>query len=262
MPIFPAIEGQFHLSRHFSREKQRRACRSRLSLTLLFHKARVFDPKFAPHLREGKIRKENSMSNLLKNAVASVQLGMEDCQSNDNRRPASAIRNFHAGDQLLGKECLLSAAPNADPTEALASRFNPQPNENGGVKCSPRDSRAIDLVVLKERFKNFNLRWHLAAIRGSTGQHLRELPHLSRCRGILTGPARRACHRFRANSQPTAFRSGKAIDRILQSTCPRRPVFASLPRVYLARLRSSQRKTTDERGHKIFSTPFNRQSTN
>jgi len=52
------------------------------------------------------------MSDLLKNAVASIQLGVEDFQRNDDlRRLLSAIRNFHAGVLLLCKEVLRRLSP-------------------------------------------------------------------------------------------------------------------------------------------------------
>lgn len=37
------------------------------------------------------------MSELFENAVVSIQLGVEDYQSNDPRRAISAVRNFYAG---------------------------------------------------------------------------------------------------------------------------------------------------------------------
>jgi len=46
------------------------------------------------------------MNPLLKNAVVSVQLGLEDFASDDERRVISAARNLYAGVLLLGKEVL------------------------------------------------------------------------------------------------------------------------------------------------------------
>ncbi|WP_145716595.1 hypothetical protein [Mesorhizobium tianshanense] len=56
---------------------------------------------------------------------------VEDFQSNDERRPVSALRNFYAGELLLGKQCLLNAAPNVDPMEILASKFAPVLKQRG-----------------------------------------------------------------------------------------------------------------------------------
>ncbi len=99
------------------------------------------------------------MTELLQNAIASIQLGIEDYQSNDARRPISAVRNFYAGVLLLGKQCLLAAAPDADPMEVLASKFVPVPDGEGGVVHEPKGYRTIELAELRERFKDFDLEW-------------------------------------------------------------------------------------------------------
>ena len=55
------------------------------------------------------------MNSLFDNAVQSIQLGVEDYQSNDAKRAVSAVRNFYAGVLLLAKEVLIRAAPESDP---------------------------------------------------------------------------------------------------------------------------------------------------
>lgn len=99
------------------------------------------------------------MTDLLANAVASIQLGIEDYKSDDPRRPISAVRNFYAGVLLLGKQCLLKAAPDANPMEIIASQFVPKPDGSGGVFHDPKGYRTVDLDELKERFKHFSLTW-------------------------------------------------------------------------------------------------------
>ena len=99
------------------------------------------------------------MTELLQNAIVSIQLGIEDYQSNDARRPISAVRNFYAGVLLLGKQCLLNEAPNADPMEVLASKFGPVPGNDGGVVYEPKGHQTIDLTELRGRFKDFDLAW-------------------------------------------------------------------------------------------------------
>lgn len=100
-----------------------------------------------------------AMSDLLTNALNSIQLGIEDYQSNDLRRPVSAVRNFYAGVLLLGKQCLLNEAPDADPMEVLGSRFAPKPDGKGGVVHEPEGHQTIDLGQLRRRFQDFGLRW-------------------------------------------------------------------------------------------------------
>jgi hypothetical protein len=109
---------------------------------------------------------DGKMSELFENAVTSITLGIEDYQSNDKRRPASAVRNFYAGVLLLGKQCLINAAPEADPMEVLASKFVPVPDEEGGVEHEPKGYQTIDLGELRERFNKFGLKWPGGEIKG------------------------------------------------------------------------------------------------
>lgn len=99
------------------------------------------------------------MPNLIENAIHSIQLGIEDYKSNDPRRPVSAVRNFYAGVLLLGKQCLLSKAPNADPMEVLASNYVPAPDEDGNISYEPVGQKTIDFGELQSRFKKFGLEW-------------------------------------------------------------------------------------------------------
>jgi hypothetical protein len=50
---------------------------------------------------------------LLENAVVSIQLGLEDFSSKDERRVISAARNLYAGVLLLCKEVLRQLSPPA-----------------------------------------------------------------------------------------------------------------------------------------------------
>ena len=97
------------------------------------------------------------MNSLFENAIQSIQLGVEDYQSNDPRRPISAVRNFYAGVLLLAKEVLLREAPNADPRDVLGTRYKPVPDGKGGVELQPATSQTIDFSAIGERFKDFGL---------------------------------------------------------------------------------------------------------
>ncbi|TCD15230.1 hypothetical protein [Oricola cellulosilytica] len=105
------------------------------------------------------------MTDIFENAVLSIQVGIEDFQSNDERRPVSALRNFYAGVLLLGKQCLLNAAPGADPMEVLASKFVPVLNDDGELVHEPKGYQTIDLAELRERFKSFKLAWPAGSIK-------------------------------------------------------------------------------------------------
>ncbi len=99
------------------------------------------------------------MSRLLENAVISIQLGIEDYQSEDVDRKISSIRNIHAGVLLLGKQCLLKKAPEAEIWQVLAADYEPRPDGKGRVTIKPRETRTIDLRGLRKRFKDFDIKW-------------------------------------------------------------------------------------------------------
>jgi len=99
------------------------------------------------------------MTKIYDNAIASIKLGIFDYQLNEEARLISAVRNFYSGVLLLGKACLLEKAPKADPMEVLASKFDPIPDGNGGVKYEWIGQKTIGLLELKKRFKGFKITW-------------------------------------------------------------------------------------------------------
>lgn len=99
------------------------------------------------------------MSEIYDNAISSLILGVEDYQSDDDRRMISALRNFYAGVLLLGKACLLNAADVSDPMEVLAARFTPKLNTTGEVVYENESFTTVDLQGLQNRFKGFGLVW-------------------------------------------------------------------------------------------------------
>lgn len=98
------------------------------------------------------------MSGLLKNAVDSLVIGVEDFSANDPRRTLSAVRNFYAGTLLLAKEVIIRTAPNADPDEVIGAKYKPVPDGNGGVKHVQEGSTTIDFNTIGTRFKDFGIK--------------------------------------------------------------------------------------------------------
>jgi rubrerythrin len=105
------------------------------------------------------------MSALLENAVASLQLGVEDYSANTARRTLSAVRNFYAGVLLLAKEALVCAAPEADPDEVIGSRYRPVPDGEGGVEYVQDGAQTVDFQTLERRFKDFGIRADAGQLR-------------------------------------------------------------------------------------------------
>lgn len=84
-------------------------------------------------------------------------MGVEDYQSNDADRPLSAARNFSAGTLLLGKACLLNAAPaDADPMVVLGQKLS-LGVEDGELVPKHVGKATINVSQLKQRFKDFGL---------------------------------------------------------------------------------------------------------
>ncbi|MBW8640396.1 hypothetical protein K1W69_24605 [Hoeflea sp. WL0058] len=99
------------------------------------------------------------MSELFSNAVTSIRLGIEDFETDDSDRMLSAARNYYAGLLLLAKECLIRAAPEAEPSQIIGARFKPIPNGDGGVEHVIEGYTTVDLSQLRSRFKDFGLTW-------------------------------------------------------------------------------------------------------
>ncbi|SFU00161.1 hypothetical protein [Mesorhizobium sp. YR577] len=99
------------------------------------------------------------MADIFDNAVASIILGIEDFREGSDERMLSAARNYYAGLLLLGKECLVRAAPEADPMEIIGAKFEPVPDGDGGVDHEVVGYATVDLEQLKSRFKKFSLPW-------------------------------------------------------------------------------------------------------
>ena len=105
------------------------------------------------------------MSDLFRNAVQSIILGLEDYQAKDTERTLSAVRNYYAGLLLLAKEVLVRAVPDADESDILAANYKPKPDGSGGVKYVAQSERSIDLQEIGTRFKDFGLSIDMKVLR-------------------------------------------------------------------------------------------------
>lgn len=99
------------------------------------------------------------MTDIFDNAVTSIMLGIEDFRQGSDARMLSAARNYYAGLLLLGKECLIRAAPKANPMEIIGAKFEPVPDGDGGVDYQVSGHMTVDFSHIKIRFKKFGLSW-------------------------------------------------------------------------------------------------------
>lgn len=97
------------------------------------------------------------MDTILKNAIASIQLGVEDFQSGDERRSLSAVRNLTAGILLLFKEKLRQLSPAGSDEVLIKKNVRPTRNAGGGVTFQGEGKKTVDVQEIKERFQSLGV---------------------------------------------------------------------------------------------------------
>ena len=97
------------------------------------------------------------MDTILKNAIASIQLGVEDFQSGDERRSLSAVRNLTAGILLLFKEKLRQLSPAGSDEVLIKKNIRPTPSAGGGVTFQGEGKKTVDVQEIKERFQSLGV---------------------------------------------------------------------------------------------------------
>ena len=98
------------------------------------------------------------MKELLDNAVLSIELGVEDYQTGDERRVLSAIRNLYAGVLLLCKQVLWNESPPGTEGSLIYKDLVPR-KIDGRVLMVPKKPRrnTVDRQQIEERFKELGL---------------------------------------------------------------------------------------------------------
>jgi hypothetical protein len=101
------------------------------------------------------------MDTILKNAVQSIQIGVEDYLSNDPRRLLSATRNITAGLVLLFKEKLRTLSPVASDEALIKKRIEPTIAAGGAVTFRGAGRKTVDVQQIRERFTSLkvNVDW-------------------------------------------------------------------------------------------------------
>jgi hypothetical protein len=118
------------------------------------------------------------MKELLENAVLSIELGVEDYQTGEERRVLSAIRNLYAGVLLLCKQVLWNESPQGTDGSLIYKDLVPR-KIDGSILMVPKKlhRNTVDRQQIEERFKELglNLDWPklqgLARIRNDV-EHL------------------------------------------------------------------------------------------
>ncbi len=93
---------------------------------------------------------------ILQNAIDSIELGVEDYQSDRPRRILSAVRNFYAGILLLFKHKLASLSQSDD--EALLKQRILPFEENGKIVWKGKGKKTVDFQQIQERFESLGIK--------------------------------------------------------------------------------------------------------
>jgi hypothetical protein len=102
---------------------------------------------------------------LLKNAVVSIQLGLEDFASVDERRVISAARNLYSGVLLLAKEVLRQLSPPGSNELLIRIKKKAVRQADGTVTLVGDGKKTIDRFEIEETFKQLQLSIDLSNLK-------------------------------------------------------------------------------------------------
>jgi len=94
---------------------------------------------------------------ILKNAIDSIAIGLEDFESTDERRIVSSTRNIFAGILLLFKHRLCELSPEDSDEALIKQRVLPELDATGAVKWIGRGKKTVDVQNIKERFVSLGI---------------------------------------------------------------------------------------------------------
>jgi len=108
------------------------------------------------------------MHSLLRNAITSIQLGVEDYTAADPRRAISAVRNMSAGVLLLCKEVLRRLSPAGSNDVLIRSRWRFVKGTDGQSRLVGEGDRTLDRQEIEKRFRDLGLKADLSGLRELT----------------------------------------------------------------------------------------------
>lgn len=94
---------------------------------------------------------------ILKNAIDSIAIGLEDYSSPDQRRIISCTRNVFAGILLLFKHKLSLLSPPDSDEVLIKQRVLPILDNSSHVEWKGKGSKTVDVQGIKERFESLNI---------------------------------------------------------------------------------------------------------
>lgn len=97
------------------------------------------------------------MKTLLDNAISSIQIGIEDHESEDPRRVLSAVRNLSAGVLLLFKERLRQLSPKDSDEVLIKKEIQAKRDKGDQINFVGAGAKTVDVQQIKERFKSLGI---------------------------------------------------------------------------------------------------------
>jgi hypothetical protein len=94
---------------------------------------------------------------IIQNAIDSIQVGIEDYQTDDDRRSVSAVRNIAAGILLLYKEKLCQLSPDDNKELLIKQNIRPVQGDDGQILFEGKGHKTVDVQSIKERFKSLDV---------------------------------------------------------------------------------------------------------
>ena len=94
---------------------------------------------------------------ILDNAVRSIQVGVEDYNTNTDARMLSAVRSVMAGLLLLYKEKLVRLSPDHDREALIKSKVIPTKLEDGSISIVGKSKTTVSFQQIEERFEQFSV---------------------------------------------------------------------------------------------------------
>jgi ribosomal protein S27AE len=94
---------------------------------------------------------------ILKNAIDSIALGLEDYRSSDERRIVSSVRNIFAGILLLFKHKLCELSPTGSDESLIKQQVLPEIDATGAVNWVGKGTKTVDVQNIKKRFNSLGI---------------------------------------------------------------------------------------------------------
>jgi predicted RNA-binding Zn-ribbon protein involved in translation (DUF1610 family) len=121
------------------------------------------------------------MDKLVKNAIDSIEVSVEDFQSDDARRDLSAGRNVYAGVLLLCKAVLWKRSLSTDGS-LMFVRFEPKIAKGGDIEWEVDKRKTVDVADIESRFKLLGIKLDWKKL-DEFGKHRNNIEHF-----YLTSP--------------------------------------------------------------------------